>query len=63
MTTKCNPKRLRLVKSAQAKQPHRCPCPAGHQLAVTELIVRRSSDGEVLRRLRPVPGGFAEEVA
>lgn len=54
--------RLRVVNArteAEIVNPYPCPCCVhGHELAATELVIRRRSDGEVLRRLRAVPGGF-----
>lgn len=53
-------RRLALVKPPRKERVKRCSCPAGHQLAVTELVIRRRADGAIVRRLRPAPGGFVE---
>lgn len=58
-------RRLRAVNAPTADEivnPKPCGCCShGHELATLELVLRRS-DGSLLKRLKPVPGGF-EEVA
>lgn len=39
--------------------PCRC-CTHGHELAAVELVIRRRSDGAVVKTLRATPGGFTE---
>lgn len=58
-------RRLRAVNAPTAEEivnPKPCGCCHGHDLVAHELVVRRRSDGAVVRRLRAVAGGF-EEVA
>lgn len=55
--------RLRVVNAepeAQIVNPEPCRCCHGHDLVAGELVISRSRDGVVLKRLRAVPGGFAE---
>lgn len=52
---------LRFVQAPapEIQNPYPCPCCRhGHELAATELVIRRQRDGEVLRRLKSVPGGW-----
>lgn len=52
--------RLLRFRAEEPEAPaHRCGCNRPHELAVTELVVRRRS-GEVIRRLHQAPGGFVE---
>jgi len=56
--------RLRVVNAkpeAEIVNPYPCRCCThGHELAAVELVVRRRSDGAVLKTLRTTPGGFEE---
>lgn len=47
-------------QTRKSETPRPCRCPAGHDFAVTELVVRRGGpNGPIVRHLVPVPGGFA----
>jgi hypothetical protein len=56
--------RLRVVNArleAEIVNPYPCRCCVhGHELAAVELVVRRRSDGVVLKTLRATAGGFEE---